>query len=47
MSDRQPPVLIGEDPISLSDNCHFAWAQLESSTLTLPVIALNAETVCH
>lgn len=47
VSDRQPPVLKGEDPISLSDKCHFAWAQRESSTLTLPVIAFNAETVRH
>lgn len=47
VSDRQPPVLIGEDPISLSDKCHFARAQRESSTLRLPVIVFNAETVCH
>lgn len=47
VSDRQPPVLTGEDPISLSDKCHFARAQRESSTLTLPVIAFNAETVSH
>lgn len=47
VSDRQPPALTGEDPISLSDKCHFARAQLESSTLTLPVIAFNAETVSH
>lgn len=47
VSDCQPPVFIGEDPISLSDKCHFARAQQESSTLTLPLIAFNAETVCH
>lgn len=47
VSDRQPPVLTGEDPISLSNKCHFAQAQQESSTLVLPVIAFNAETVSH